>query len=253
MGFEGQYVRFVDQYNPSEEKERLAGPDFRILPGLDPSLRDLACSMLKIAKHYIALEAFIEVQSREEFGTVNHALCASIRRLLKDFLVLVAQIEHQILTNDDFTLHLLNLHTKPTSHMLFQLYSLAQEILKKNSILEEDEESDDMEDVENIIDRLREGDSAGLGSRKVCKGGNVLGLITNRLSSMSGDPAARTLLTTLLRESSRPYMNMLNEWLHHGGIRDPHSEFLIREQRSIKREGLEQDYTDEYWEKTVHD
>lgn len=44
-------------------------------------------------------------------------------------------------------------------------------------------------------------------------------------------------------------MTMLNEWLHHGGIRDPHSEFLIREQKSIKREGLEQDYTDEYWEK----
>ncbi|KAI9665393.1 MAG: hypothetical protein M1831_001831 [Alyxoria varia] len=255
MGFEGQYVRFVDLYNPSEEIERLAGPDFHILPGLDPSLRDLAYSMLKIAKYYIALEAFIEVQSREEFGTVNHALCASIRKSLKDFLVLVAQIEHQILTNDDFTLHLLNLHTKPTSHMLFQLYSLAQEILKKNSILEEDEDPDDMEDVENIIDRLREGDSAGLGSRKVCKGGNVLGLITNRLSSMSGDPAARTLLTTLLRESSRPYMNMLNEWLHHGGIRDPHSEFLIREQKSIKREGLEQDYTDEYWEKryTIRD
>jgi hypothetical protein len=66
---------------------------------------------------------------------------------------------------------------------------------------------------------------------------------------MSGDPAARTLLTTLLREASRPYMAMLNEWLHHGGIKDPHSEFLIKEQRSIKRERLDQDYTDEYWEK----
>jgi gamma-tubulin complex component 2 len=77
----------------------------------------------------------------------------------------------------------------------------------------------------------------------------VLGLITKRLSSMSGDPAARTLLTTLLREASRPYMAMLNEWLHHGGIKDPHSEFLVKEQRSIKRERLDQDYTDEYWEK----
>ena len=42
---------------------------------------------------------------------------------------------------------------------------------------------------------------------------------------------------------------MLNEWLHHGGIKDPHSEFLVKEQRSIKRERLDQDYTDEYWEK----
>lgn len=50
-------------------------------------------------------------------------------------------------------------------------------------------------------------------------------------------------------------MVMLNEWLHHGGIRDPHSEFLVREQKSIGRARLEEDYTDEYWEKryTIRD
>jgi len=50
-------------------------------------------------------------------------------------------------------------------------------------------------------------------------------------------------------------MQMLNEWLHHGAINDPHSEFLIKEQRSIRRERLEQDYTDEYWERryTIRD
>jgi gamma-tubulin complex component 2 len=50
-------------------------------------------------------------------------------------------------------------------------------------------------------------------------------------------------------------MNMLNEWLHHGGIRDPHAEFLVKEQKWIKREKLEEDYTDEYWEKryTIRD
>lgn len=77
----------------------------------------------------------------------------------------------------------------------------------------------------------------------------MLGLITKRLEAMAGDPVARTLLTTLLRDASRPYMAMLNEWLHHGGISDPHAEFLIKEQKSIRRERLEQDYTDEYWER----
>lgn len=251
MGFEGQYVRYTDAYQPLEEKSRLAGPQFRILPGLDPSLRDLATSMLRMATHYAAVEAFVEVQSREEFGTVNHALCAAIRKLLKDYMILMAQLEHQMLTSDSFTLHVLNLHTKPTSHMMFQLYSVAHEILKENSMLEEDEEDlDKSDDFEDILESLREGRDAGAGpGRKVCKGGSVLRLITKRLANMSGDPAARTLLTTLLREASRPYMAMLNEWLHHGNVRDPHSEFLIKEQKSIRREGLEQDYTDEYWEK----
>jgi gamma-tubulin complex component 2 len=250
MGFEGQYVRYTDAYQPSEEKSRLAGPQFRLLPGLDPSLRDLTLSMLRMATHYAAVEAFVEVQSREEFGAVNHALCAAMRKLLKDYLILIAQLEHQMLTNQSFTLHVLNLHTKPTSHMMFQLYSLAHEILKENSMLEDDDDDlDESDDFENILESLREGRDAGNVGRKVCKGGSVLRLITKRLATMSGDPAARTLLTTLLRESSRPYMAMLNEWLHHGNVRDPHSEFLIKEQKSIRREGLEQDYTDEYWEK----
>jgi gamma-tubulin complex component 2 len=250
MGFEGQYIRFSDVYNPHEEKERLVGPQFRILPGLDPSLRDLTRSMLKTATHYIAVDACIEVLSREEYGAVNHALCAAIRRLMKDYLTLIAQLEHQLLTNDSFTLHVLNLHTKQTSHMLFQLYTTGIELLKANGILEDDKDEDsaddDSNDFANILESLREGGNA---TKKLCKGGSVLGLITKRLSSMSGDPAARTLLTTLLREASRPYMAMLNEWLHHGGIKDPHSEFLIKEQKSIKRERLDQDYTDEYWEK----
>ena len=251
MGFEGQYVRFAESYNPIEERERLAGPDFVIQPGLDPSLRDLARSMVRMAKHYIALEAFVEVQSRDEFGRVNHALCAAVRKLLKDYLTLIAQLEHQHLTNTSFTLHILNLHTKQTAHMLSHLYSLAHEILKKNSMLEDDpDESDDLSDVDQIIENLRDGKDAGdVGARKVCKGGQVLGLIASRLATLAGDPAARTLLTTLLREASRPYLTMLNEWLHRGAIRDPHAEFLIKEQKSIRREGLEQDYTDEYWEK----
>lgn len=259
MGYEGQYIRFAKNYNPSVEKDRLAGPGFRILPGLDPSLHDLTTTMLKMATHYGAIEAFVEVQSREEFGAVNHALCAAMRKLLQDYLILIAQLETQFLTNPSFTLHVLNLHTLPTSHMMFQLYSLAHEILKRNSMLEEDDDSDGgFDDIENILESLREGGDLGPGNipgKKICKGGSVLGLITKRLESMSGDPAARSLLTSLLRDSSRPYMIMLNEWLHHGSIKDPHSEFLVREQKSIKRERLEQDYTDEYWERryTIRD
>ena len=249
MGIEGQYIRYQDAYQPLDEKSRLSGPEFRIEYGLDPSLRDLAGSMLKTATHYCAVEAFVDVQSREDFGTVNHALCAAMRKLLKDYLILIAQLEHQTLTNESFTLHQLNLHMKPTAHMMQQLYSVAYEVLKENSMLDAEDDLDQSDDFENILESLKEGKDTAMPGKKVCKGGSVLRLLTRRLQSMSGDPAARQLLTTLLKEASRPYMTMLNEWLHHGNVRDPHNEFLIREQKSIRREGLEQDYTDEYWEK----
>ena len=260
MGFEGQYIRFAKGYNPFEERDRLSGPQWRILPGLDPSLQDLTQSMLRMASHYTALETFVDVQSRDEFGSVNHALCASIRKLLHEYLVMIAQLETQFLSDDSFTLHVLNVHVLSTSHMMAQLYALAHEFLKRNALLDDetDESSDSNDDFDHILEQLRDGGELVPGNmtgKKICKGGVVLGLITKRLETMSGDPAARALLTSLLRDASRPYMAMLNEWLHHGGINDPHSEFLIKEQRSIRRERLEQDYTDEYWERryTIRD
>ncbi|KAK5111808.1 hypothetical protein LTR62_004728 [Meristemomyces frigidus] len=251
MGFEGQYVRYVESYNPLDEKHRLVGPTYRIANGLDPSLRDLASGMLKTATHFAALELFVETMGREECGSVSHALCASVRKLVKDYLSLIAQLEHQFLTNPGFTLHQMNLHLRPTSHLLIQLYSLSQEIMKENSMLSDlDEDTTDQADeFENILESLREGRDTTIPGKRTCKGGAILRLMTKRLQASSGDPAAYSLLQTLLRDSSRPYMRMLNEWLHHGNVRDPHAEFLIKEQKSIRREGLQQDYTDEYWEK----
>jgi gamma-tubulin complex component 2 len=255
MGYEGQYVRFDDKYDPEDEKDRLTGPTFHPLPGLDPSLRDLTTTMLTMATHYCAIEAFVEVQSREEYGSVNHALCASIRGLLKDYLILVAQLETKMLNEERFTLHQMHLAIIPTAQSLAQLYALAQELLKKNSLLEEDmEDSFEDFDADNIIERLKEGGDLlpGSMSKKRCIGGNVLALLSNRLSTYSGDPAAKSILEMLLRDASKPYMAMLNEWLHRGGIHDPHAEFLIGERAGIKRERLDEDYTDEYWDKRYY-
>ncbi|KAI0396346.1 Spc98 family-domain-containing protein [Xylariaceae sp. FL0594] len=253
MGYEGQYIRFAYGYNPSDERDRLQGPSFKILPGLDPSLLDLTLSMLQMATHYSALEMFVNVQSREEFGIVNHALCAAIRKYLQEYLVTIAQLETQFLTNEAFTLHLLHVHTLPKGQMMAQLYALASDLLKRNALLDDESEEDsDADDFEDIIENLKRGGDLVPGNmtgKKICKGGIVIDLITKRLESMSGDPAARELLTSLLRDASRPYMAMLNEWLHHGEIKDPHSEFLIKEQKSIRRDMLEQDYTDDYWER----
>ena len=246
MGYEGQYIRFLEGFDPLIEKDRLVGPGFRITAGLDPSLRDLASPMLKMATHYCAVEAFIDVESREEFGLINHALGASIRNMLKEYLVSIAQLEHQFLTKKSFTLHVLHLQILPTMHKISQLYALAQEMLQKHSMLGEEKEDlyDDL-DVDDILEALRDGGDLAPGSmtKKICIGGHALKVLTERLSLMSGDPAARDLLQSLLRSSSQPYMTMLNSWLHKGVIRDPHSEFLIKEQKSINRDHLGRFYT----------
>lgn len=90
---------------------------------------------LKVATYFKATEAFIEVQSRAEFGLVNPALYASIRKLLYDYLVLLGQFETQFLTNPVFKIHVLNLHILPASCTMFQIYSLAQDISQRNALL----------------------------------------------------------------------------------------------------------------------
>lgn len=83
QGFEGQYIRYHDSYNHTNETDRLAGAKFKIAPGLDPSLRDLTQNIIKIATWYGSVTEFINVQSQPDFGVVNHALCAAIRKLLR--------------------------------------------------------------------------------------------------------------------------------------------------------------------------
>lgn len=252
MGFRGQYIHFAKSYDPSIEKARLVGPDFIIYPGLDPSLRDLTIEVLKMATHYNALEAFIEVQGRAESGVVNHALSAAIRKLTHEYLVLIAQLETQFLTSPSFSLNVMNLHILSTMHAMRLVYSLSQAILNQSFLTDEDKDFDERFDMANILETLQDGGDLEIGSisKKICKGGKVLGLISKRLEISSGDPAARTILTSLLQSCSRPYMRMLNEWLHHGTIKDDlHMEFLVKEQKSIRREGLSDDYVDDYWDR----
>lgn len=260
LGFEGQYITFSsnrtrnqDPYDPFDEKSRLTGPNYGIASGVDPSLRDLALQVLRTATHASALDAYCEIMSRNDYGSVSHALCAAIRRLQKDFLILVAQLENQYLNNEAFSLHQMSLYLKKSAHVMSQLYALAQEILTENALVgdpvEESEDEDDEDEFENVLASLKEGPGASSKGKKSCTGGALLSLLTRRLHAMSGDPQAKELLSSLLKDASKPYVRMLNEWLHHGNVKDPHQEFMVKEAKSIKRELLEQDYTDEYWEK----
>jgi gamma-tubulin complex component 2 len=40
----------------------------------------------------MSIDAFVELHSRFEFGTISHALCAAIRSLLKVILILYCYI-----------------------------------------------------------------------------------------------------------------------------------------------------------------
>ncbi|CCJ30183.1 unnamed protein product [Pneumocystis jirovecii] len=255
MGVEGRFIRYQSDDDRYDQNRRLAGVKFKITNGVDPSLLDLIKMILKNAGCYISIDAFIEIYSRPECGLVNHALSATVRKLLKGYFTLIAQLEYQFNTNPSFTIHMFHLHMHATSQSLFQMQALIHDILKKGCVLEEENSEDSIEDVELFLHSIQDKSITNIVGSRICKGGAVLEVITNRLLSLSGDPHAKKLLECLLKEASKPYMKMLNSWLHRGEISDPYSEFMIREQKSIKKDRLEDDYIDEYWEKryTIRD
>ncbi|KAG4304377.1 hypothetical protein PORY_002087 [Pneumocystis oryctolagi] len=249
LGVEGRFIRYQSDDDRCDQNSRLMGVKFKIANGIDPSLLDLTKMILKNATCYISIDAFIEIYSRPEFGLVNHALCAVMRELLKGYFTLIAQLEHQFNTNPSFTIHTFHLHMHSTSQSLFQMQALIHDILKKSRILEEENSEDSIEDVELFLQSIQDKSLSNVVGSRICKGGTILEVITSRLLSLSGDPHAKKLLEYVLKESSKPYMKMLNAWLHRGEISDPQSEFMVKEQKSIKKDRLDDDYIDEYWEK----
>lgn len=49
----------------------------------DESITYVLSRVLPLCEHYVAVDRFVEVHSRFEYGLVNHSFCAAIRALLK--------------------------------------------------------------------------------------------------------------------------------------------------------------------------
>jgi len=66
---------------------------------------------------------------------------------------------------------------------------------------------------------------------------------------------AEYLLTFLLDKSAIPYFSILKKWIFSGVLEDPFDEFFIRENRKCKKENIELDLNDRYWDErfTIRD
>ncbi|KAI0031328.1 gamma-tubulin complex, DGRIP84/SPC97 component [Vararia minispora EC-137] len=258
MGIEGTHITYHEEYSP-EDDDPLEGVRFVVSRTLDPSLRDLVERILPLATYYTAITAFIEQRSHLDFGLVNHALCASMRDMLKDYQTLLSQLEHAYNSSSQFSLQKLWFYVHPTVHTLSLIYQLTLELATADqSPADSSSSSDDDLDARNealglgsaklsaVLSGIdKNGDSSGI----AVKGGEVLTIIHDRLQNMYGDPAARTLYGTLLRAAGRPYIAMLRTWTRTGKLNDPYEELCVKEAKFINRGTLEMDYTDEYWER----
>lgn len=188
--------------------------------------------------------------------------------MLKDYQTLLSQLEHAFTTSPAFSLQKLWFYVHPTIHTLSLIYQLILELEdtgSSNSLLSDDD--DDSEDEEtrarnealglggaalNALVSDHQGGGLGAGDATTSiyvKGGEALTIIFERMQNMAGDPTAHTIYNTLLRAAGKPYIEMVRRWVTTGKLVDPYEEVLVKEDRHIDRGILENDYTDDYWEK----
>ena len=124
----------------------------------------------------------MNIHSQFEFGLVSHALCDAIRILLKEYLLLVTQLDTEFMKSD-LTLQKVWFYVQSSLRIMENLKRLTSEAGNK-------------------------------------KGGALLNVIY-RLMVNSSDKSIRDLFELLLEKSAQPYFSILKKWIFQGILDDP--------------------------------
>ena len=207
MGVDGRFLKAeILPYGRSARQ-------FSVDKTLDVSLLALVNRILPICTHYSVVSRFVEEKSKFIHGMVNQALCAAMRDLVKEFLVTVAQLEHQLRINQ-LTLQKLWYYVQPCMKTLETLSRIAVSI-----------------------------------NRGSCRGGKTLTNLHNLTSGCIGDERAQELCLHVTQAACKPYFDMLEKWIYRGVVTDPYGEFMIDEHELIHKDRLHVEYLDAYWER----
>lgn len=165
--------------------------------------------MLPCCASYFTVANYVHVHSRWEYGLVSHALAACMRQLLNEYLVLIAQLEHQ-LASRRLTLLRAWYYLQPSMHTLQRLDKVCSRVARST-------------------------------------GGALLNVL-HSLMLGAGDSESRALFTHLLSHASAPYFHLLTLWLTTGVLSDDYDEFGIRERTELDKDNVRRDFNDTYWD-----
>ncbi|XP_047522508.1 gamma-tubulin complex component 2-like isoform X2 [Pieris napi] len=193
-------------------KEMYEPRQFIISDDLDDALKQIVQQMLPVASNYSIVRRFIENCDMWS-GQVLHALVAAIEILLKDYYTMIAQLETEHMTGG-LTLQKLWYFVLPTMHTMQVLASIVTNIGKSE-----------------------------------LRGGAVLTVLHEKTSTLMGDARAQEIALFLTERACRPYLDILDRWIHKGSVNDPFHEFMIEDNELINKEELPLDYSADYWEK----
>lgn len=218
VGLEGRYVKLEVTETKSEAARSSRSFKFVLnQPGMDPSISSLASRCFRLGEFYLQLSLYVEQFSRYEYGQVNHALCAALKVLLKEYTIVIGQLEHQMKSSGAGQDHHLTMQK-----MWYQIQPSMRT----------------MEMLSMLVEACR----------NTLGGGSLLTEIQNMMSSLAGDTKARQVFSFLMERASVPYLKMIERWIYHGDLVDPYDEFMIRRDDQIGKEDVSDNPYSTYWE-----
>jgi gamma-tubulin complex component 2 len=210
LGIEGKYVK------AAVSKGRVT---FHVDVQVDSSIADLMNRMLPLAAYAHTVNRYVDVHSRYEYGSVCHAFCAALRRLMKELHVLVTQLEHQFKI-EELTLQKFWFYVQPTLRVFTLMDRVIVQLTKSHSV-----------------------------------GGAVLNVLYEQELAIGGDQATQDVFSYLLQEASAPFFKLLSLWVCEGRIEDPYDDFFIEEHELESAQDSLEVYNEMYWKRkfTVRD
>eukprot|EP01130_Rhizamoeba_saxonica_P016266 TRINITY_DN7486_c0_g1_i4.p1 TRINITY_DN7486_c0_g1~~TRINITY_DN7486_c0_g1_i4.p1 ORF type:complete len:655 (-),score=111.85 TRINITY_DN7486_c0_g1_i4:1776-3740(-) len=180
-GIEGTYI-FLE----SEDHTNY----FVMHHSLDTHARSIIERILPLCNQYLYITGFLEEYSKYQYGFICHAFCSAIEVFIRDYKILVAQLENC----QDLTIQKTMFYIQPSAKTMKIIYYLMKSI-----------------------------------EENATYGGSLINLIHQLSVERSGDSRVDDIYKYILENVSRPYLEMLVYWLYHGTICDPYNEFFICE------------------------
>ena len=180
---------------------------------MDPSLLSLVHRILPLSSHYSTVIRFVEDTSRFVHGMVDQALGSAMKGLLKEYLLVSAQLETQH-RRGQLALQKFWYYVQPCLRSLEILARVAVSITKGS-----------------------------------CRGGKTLSTLHSLTSGYTGDERSQELCVHLAKAACQPYFEMLSHWVFQGEVKDPYGEFMVLEHGTIAKDRLHVEYNDAYWER----
>ena len=215
LGFEGKYIKRV--VNNTSYKDFKV--DFEVEPYLDNPTCDarylsMTNLILPMGFYYNYITYFLNVGTNPETGLVVKGFCDGLKKLLREYILFVNQLEEFNNNSNNKYLELQQLYwlCQPSLKMLECLYKLCQKCF-------------------------------------MIKGGALLNIIYSAYLH-ENDSQIKHIYKYLLNKSFMPFFDMIKLWVCHGILENEHDyqEFMIFSPKSYIKEKLNDYYHDLFWE-----